>query len=121
METNTINITEKFKLFSDHWSPKVIAEMNDYQFKLAKVEGEFIWHAHEESDETFIIIDGELTIEFRDKSVHLKKGEMCVVPKGVEHKPVAKSECQIMLIEPKGIVNTGDAGGEKTAENDVWI
>tara|TARA_Y100000590_G_scaffold118306_1_gene135374 strand:- start:36491 stop:36856 length:366 start_codon:yes stop_codon:yes gene_type:complete len=121
METNTINITEKFKLFSDHWSPKVIAEMNDYQFKLAKVEGEFVWHAHEESDETFMIIDGELTIEFRDKSVHLKKGEMFIVPKGVEHKPVAKSECQIMLIEPKGVVNTGDAGGEKTAENDVWI
>ena len=119
--TTTINIAEKFKLFSDHWSPKVIAEMNDYQFKLAKVEGEFIWHAHEESDETFIIIDGELTIEFRDKSVHLNKGEMCVVPKGVEHKPVAENECQIMLIETKGVVNTGDAGGEKTAENNVWI
>tara|TARA_B100001750_G_scaffold81268_1_gene64586 strand:+ start:111 stop:473 length:363 start_codon:yes stop_codon:yes gene_type:complete len=117
----TINIAEKFKLFSDHWSPKVIAEMNDYQFKLAKVKGEFIWHAHEESDETFIVIDGELTIEFRDKSVHLNKGEMCVVPKGVEHKPVAENECQIMLIETKGVVNTGDAGGEKTAENNVWI
>ena len=117
----TINIAEKFKLFSDHWSPKVIAEMNDYQFKLAKVEGEFIWHAHEESDETFIVIDGELTIKFRDKSVHLNKGEMCVVPKGIEHKPVAENECQIMLIETKGVVNTGDAGGEKTAENNVWI
>ena len=117
----TINIAEKFKLFSDHWSPKVIAEMNDYQFKLAKVEGEFIWHAHEESDETFIVIDGEMTIEFRDKSVHLNKGEMCVVPKGVEHKPAAEKECQIMLIETKGVVNTGDAGGEKTAENNVWI
>ena len=117
----TINIAEKFKLFSDHWSPKVIAEMNDYQFKLAKVKGEFIWHAHEESDETFIVIDGELTIEFRDKSVHLNKGEMCVVPKGVEHKPVAENECQIMLIETKGVVNTGDAGGEKTADNNVCI
>lgn len=117
----TINIAEKFKLFSDHWSPKVIAEMNDYQFKLAKVEGEFIWHAHEESDETFIVIDGEMTIEFRDKSVHLNKGEICVVPKGVEHKPAAEKECQIMLIETKGVVNTGDAGGEKTAENNVWI
>ena len=117
----TINIAEKFTLFSDHWSPKVIAEMNDYQFKLAKVEGEFIWHAHEESDETFIVIDGEMTIEFRDKSVHLNKGEICVVPKGVEHKPAAEKECQIMLIETKGVVNTGDAGGEKTAENNVWI
>ena len=116
-----INLKEKLSLFSDHWSPKIIAEMNDYQFKLAKVKGEFIWHAHEESDETFIVIDGALTIEFRDKSVHLNKGEMCVVPKGVEHKPAAEKECQIMLIETKGVVNTGDAGGEKTAENNVWI
>ena len=121
MKSNTINITEKFKLFSDHWSPKVIAEMNDYQFKLAKVQGEFIWHTHEESDETFIVIDGELTIEFRDKSIRLKKGEMYVVPKGVEHKPMAEHECQIMLVEPKGVINTGGAGGDKTAENDIWI
>ena len=121
MVAHSINITEKFKLFSDHWSPKVIAEMNDYQFKLAKVEGEFVWHSHDDTDETFIVIDGELTIEFRDRHVVLKKGEMVVVPRGVEHKPSAENECQIMLIEPKGVVNTGDFVGELTAENDVWI
>ena len=121
MKNETINITGKFELFSDHWSPKVIAEMNDYQFKLAKVEGEFVWHSHNDSDETFIIIKGELTIEFRDGNIDLKEGEMFVVPKGKEHKPVAKKECQIMLIEPKGVVNTGDVGGERTAKNDVWI
>lgn len=121
MAAHSINITEKFKLFSDHWSPKVITEMNDYQFKLAKVEGEFVWHSHDDTDETFIVIDGELTIEFRDRHVVLKKGEMVVVPRGVEHKPSAENECQIMLIEPKGVVNTGDFGGELTAENDVWI
>ncbi|MDP6339587.1 MAG: cupin domain-containing protein [Candidatus Marinimicrobia bacterium] len=121
MAPHTINITEKFKLFSDQWSPKVIAEMNDYQFKLAKVQGEFVWHSHDDTDETFIVIDGELTIEFRDKTIHLKKGEMVVVPKGVEHKPKAESECQIMLIEPKGVVNTGDVDNELTSENNVCI
>ena len=95
--------------------------MNDYQFKLAKVEGEFVWHIHEDTDETFIILDGELTIEFRDRTLTLSKGEMIVVPKGVEHKPAAETECRIMIIEPKGITNTGDAGGSLTAENDVWI
>ncbi|MEA1882088.1 MAG: cupin domain-containing protein [Candidatus Marinimicrobia bacterium] len=121
MATETINITEKFEKFSDHWSPKVIAEMNDYQFKLAKVEGEFVWHSHDDTDETFIVIKGDLTIEFRDGHVDLKQGEMCVVPKGVEHKPMAEEECQIMLIEPKGVANTGDVENELTSENDFWI
>ncbi len=121
MKSDPINLEEKFQKFSDHWSPKVIAEMNDYQFKLVKVEGEFVWHSHDDTDEVFIVIAGELTIEFRDKPVTLKKGEMTVVPKGVEHKPSARSECQIMIIEPRSVVNTGDAGGELTAENDVWI
>ena len=121
MKNETINITEKFELFSDQWSPKVFAEMNDYQFKLAKVEGEFVWHSHDDADETFIVIEGQLTIEFRDGKVDLKKGEMFIVPKGKEHKPIAKRECHIMLIEPKGVVNTGNVGGKHTAENDVWI
>ena len=95
--------------------------MNDYQFKPIKVEGEFVWHAHKDTDETFIVLDGELTIEFRDRTVTLSKGEMIVVPKGVEHKPAAETECRIMIIEPKGVTNTGDAGGSLTAENDVWI
>lgn len=121
MKSDPINLEKKLDKFSDHWSPKVIAEMNDYQFKLVKVEGEFVWHSHDDADETFIVIDGELTIQFRDKTVSLKKGDMIVVPRGVEHKPSAETECQIMIIEPKGVVNTGDAGGELSAKNEVWI
>tara|TARA_B100000287_G_C20026131_1_gene540559 strand:- start:30 stop:389 length:360 start_codon:yes stop_codon:yes gene_type:complete len=116
-----INLAAKLSLFSEHWTPKVIAEMNDYQFKLAKVHGEFVWHQHEETDETFIILDGELKIEFRDRIMHLSAGEMVVVPKGVEHRPVADKECHILLIEPKGVVNTGGEEGELTAPNDDWI
>ena len=121
MKHNTINFNDKFAKFSEHWSPRVIAEMNDYQFKLAKVAGEFVWHQHADTDEVFVVIAGELTIEFRDGKVELNTGEMFVVPKGIEHKPVANKECQIMLIEPKGVVNTGTASNELTAENDVWI
>ncbi len=121
MDYQGINLANKFSLFSEHWSPKVIAEMNDYQFKLAKVKGEFIWHDHPDTDEVFIVIEGNLSILFRDGEVKLKAGEMFVVPKGVEHKPFAERECQIMLIEPRGVVNTGDASGELTADNDVWI
>ena len=116
-----INFIEKLTKFSDHWSPKVIAEMNDYQFKLAKVEGEFVWHSHADSDETFLVLKGKLCIKLRDDEVNLAEGEMYVVPKGVEHKPVADNECHILLIEPKNIVNTGEVGGEMTADNDVWI
>lgn len=95
--------------------------MNDYQFKLVKVQGEFVWHDHPETDEVFIVINGVLDIEFRDGKVTLESGEMVVIPKGVEHRPVAKNECKMMLVEPKGVVNTGDAGGQWTAENDVWV
>jgi len=95
--------------------------MNDYQFKLAKVQGEFVWHAHADTDEVFIVIEGSLVLEFRDKDVPLSAGEMYVVPRGVEHRPVAVDECSIMLVEPRGVVNTGDAGGAYTAENDVWV
>jgi mannose-6-phosphate isomerase-like protein (cupin superfamily) len=95
--------------------------MNDYQFKLAKLHGEFVWHSHEETDEVFIVLDGALSIELRDRTVELATGEMFVVPKGVEHRPVALQECAVMLVEPRGVVNTGVAGGAYTAENDVWI
>lgn len=98
-----------------------MAEMNDYQFKLAKVQGEFVWHDHPDTDEVFIVLDGTLEIEFRDGKVTLKSGEMFVIPMGVEHKPVAQSECAIMLIEPRGVVNTGEVGNKLTAENDVWV
>lgn len=121
MDFNGINLQEKFSLFSDHWSPRVIAEMNDYQFKLVKLEGEFVWHDHKDTDEVFIVVEGQMTIEFRDGSVALSSGDMYVVPKGVEHKPIADSECKVLLVEPKGIVNTGDSGGDLTADNDQWV
>ena len=121
MNPSAINFKDKLTKFSDHWAPKVIAEMNDYQFKLVKIQGEFVWHSHAETDEVFIVVEGEMTIQLRDSSVHLKAGEMFVVPKGVEHKPVAQKECKVMLVEPRGVMNTGDAGGAYTAPNDVWI
>lgn len=116
-----ININDKLNKFSDLWSPRVIAEMNDYQFKLAKVKGEFVWHSHEETDETFIVLDGEMLIEFRDKKIRLNKGELYIVPKGIEHKPYAENECHIMLIEPKGIINTGEKSTKLTSKNDIWV
>ena len=119
---NPINIEKKLKKFSDYWSPKGIGEMNDYQFKLAKVQGEFIWHQHLDTDETFFVIQGLLTIEFKDGSVDIEQGEMYVVPKGVEHKPTATKECHIMIIAPKGVTNTGNKIESKLkADNDVWI
>lgn len=121
MPDTKINLRDKLAGFSEHWSPRVVAEMNDYQFKLAKVQGEFVWHSHAETDEVFIVLDGEMTLEFRDGAVALGAGEMYVVPKGVEHRPVASQECCIMLVEPRGVVNTGDAGGAYTAPNDVWV
>lgn len=118
---NKINVPEKFSKFSECWSPKVIAEMNDYQFKLARFKGEFTWHDHKDTDEVFFVVEGEMGIEFRDKTIHLSEGEMMVVPKGVEHKPFADNECKVMLVEPKGVVNTGESGGNLTAKNDVWV
>lgn len=116
-----INLQDKLSRFSEHWSPRVIAEMNDYQFKLAKLQGEFVWHAHADTDEVFIVLSGSLLLEFRDGSVALEAGEMYVVPKGVEHRPVAAGECCVMLVEPRGVVNTGESGGSYTAPNDVWV
>jgi len=116
-----INLKEKLSKFSDLWSPKVIAEMNDYQFKLVKVKGDFDWHSHKNTDETFIVIKGVMNIEFRDRVVSLSKGDMLVVPRGVEHKPYAEDECEIMIVEPKGVVNTGSSKSDLTSENDIWI
>lgn len=121
MDYQAINLNEKFGKFQEHWSPKVIAEMNDYQFKLVKFQGEFVWHSHADTDETFLVLSGSMVIDFRDGHVTLQEGEMFVVPKGVEHKPRADRECMAMVIEPKGVVNTGNVGGEMTADNDVWI
>jgi len=121
MSKDAINLFDKLALFSEHWSPRVIAEMNDYQFKLAKLQGEFVWHSHTDTDEVFIVLEGAMQLEFRDRSVPLASGEMYVVPKGVEHRPVAQRECCVLLVEPRGVVNTGNAGGAYTAENDVWV
>jgi mannose-6-phosphate isomerase-like protein (cupin superfamily) len=120
MSYKPINLAQKFSLFAEQWQPKVIAEMNDYQFKIAKLQGDFVWHEHKDTDETFIVIDGELRIDFRDGAVHVRAGEMFVVPRGVQHKPYAENEVRL-LIEPRGVLNTGDERGERTAENDVWI
>jgi mannose-6-phosphate isomerase-like protein (cupin superfamily) len=119
--TDSINLADKLSRIPEHWSPRIIARMNDYDFKLVKLKGEFIWHDHKDTDETFIVLEGELTIHLRDRDVILRRGEMFVVPKGVEHKPEAARECHLMLIEPVGTVNTGDAGGAMTAPSDVWI
>jgi mannose-6-phosphate isomerase-like protein (cupin superfamily) len=121
MDRKPVNFAQKLGLIRDQWQPRVVAEMNDYQFKLVKLEGDFIWHDHQDTDETFIVLDGELRIDFRDGVATLKAGEMFVVPKGVEHKPFAAHEVKLLLIEPRGVPNTGGAGGERTAPNDVWI
>ena len=121
MPYEAINFSKKFRLFNEQWQPRVIAEMNDYQFKIVKLQGDFIWHDHKDTDETFIVIEGILRIDFRDSAVHVSAGEMFVVPKGVEHKPYAEQEVKLMLIEPRGVLNTGHEGGARTAENDVWI
>ena len=116
-----ININRKFETFGEQWQPKVIAEMNDYQFKIVRVQGDFVWHHHEHTDETFIVLEGNLRIDLRDGSVSLAAGEMFVVPKGVEHKPYADAEAKVMLIEPRGVRNTGEEGGGRTVETDVWV
>jgi mannose-6-phosphate isomerase-like protein (cupin superfamily) len=118
---STINIRQKLDLIHEHWSPRIIAQLNDYHVKLAKIEGEFIWHSHPETDEAFWVIAGQMRILFRDGAVTLNEGELFVVPRGVEHKPVAEQECAILLLEPAGTVNTGDAGGELTVSETPWI
>jgi mannose-6-phosphate isomerase-like protein (cupin superfamily) len=116
-----INFAQKYSLFTEQWQPKVVAQMNNYQFKLARLQGDFLWHSHADTDETFIVIEGCLRIDFRDGFVELNAGELYVVPKGVEHKPCAEKEVKLMLIEPSGVINTGDDTNERTAQNDVWI
>ena len=121
MGYEAINFGKKFELFDELWQPKVIAEMNDYQFKIVKLQGDFIWHDHRPTDETFIVLEGTLRIDFRDGAVRVSAGEMFVVPKGVEHKPYAEREVKLLLIEPRGVLNTGNERGDRTAEIDVWI
>jgi mannose-6-phosphate isomerase-like protein (cupin superfamily) len=121
MDYSPINFRDKLANVQEQWSPRVIAKLNDYQFKVVKLEGDSIWHTHLETDEAFIILSGELDIEFRNGNVHVREGELFVVPKGGEHKPFASTECAVLLIEPRGTRNTGDAAGERTAELDVCV
>jgi mannose-6-phosphate isomerase-like protein (cupin superfamily) len=120
-EAQPINLEAKFKLLTERWEPRVVAELNDYEFKIARIKGDFIWHEHPETDEAFLVIEGELRIDLPDRSVHLAAGELFVVPRGVQHKPYAENEVKLMLIEPCGVINTGDEGGERTAESGAWI
>ena len=121
MQYQPINFAEKLSRFDDHWKPRVVAEMNDYQFKIVKILGDFIWHDHPDTDETFIVLEGRLRIDLPDGHVEIGAGEMFVVPRGVEHKPYAEREVKMMLIEPRGVVNTGAVDSERRAQNDIWI
>ena len=120
-KSKKINIKQKFSKFSEYWSPKVLAKMNDYEFKIARIKGEFIWHNHTETDEVFIVIEGSMKILLRGKTIQLSKGDLYVVPKGTDHKPVAEKECKLMLVELKGTKNTGSETHKLTAEDNQWI
>lgn len=115
-----VNLAARLATFSERWSPRVVAQMNDVQFKLVKMQGDFVWHSHEDTDEVFLVVKGEMEIGLRDRDVVLREGEMFVIPRGVEHITRAREECHALIVEPTGVVNTGDAGGELTARNDVW-
>jgi len=116
-----VDLRDKLSLFSEHWSPKVVATLNDYEVKVVKVKGEFVWHSHTDTDELFLVVDGSLTIRLPDGDAVLGPGQLFVVPRGVEHCPVAAEEAALLLIEPAGVVNTGEAGGELTAPQDTTL
>ena len=120
MEAPGINLAQKFAALEEHWSPRIVARINDFELKIVKIEGEFVWHRHEDTDELFVVHRGEVIIELRDRNIPLAAGECFVVPRGVEHRPRASAECELLLLEPAGTVNTGDAGGELTAPGDEW-
>jgi len=116
-----VNLAEKFEQLEDHWQPRVVAELNGYQFKIVRVRGDFVWHEHAETDEAFLVLEGRLRIDLEDGSVDVGPGELYVVPRGARHKPFAEEEVKVLLIEPRGVRNTGDEGGPRTAEADLWI
>lgn len=121
LRLEAVNLTHKASLIEQQWSPRVVAEMNDYQFKVVRIEGEFIWHSHPETDEAFIVLEGELLIDLPHGTVSVRPGELYVVPRGIEHRTGARTEAKLMMIEPRGVLNTGHEGGERTAPNDQWI
>ncbi len=116
-----VNLAEKLARIAEPWSPHRVAHVNDYAVKLVKLRGEFVWHRHEETDELFLVLDGSMTIRYRDREVTLHAGELHVVPHGVEHRPCADEECSALVVEPRGTVNTGDAGGELTKESEPFV
>ena len=116
-----IDLNKKLECFSDHWSPRIIASVNGQEVKLAKFEGAFDWHSHADADEMFLVLDGSFTMEFRDRSVTLSKGQVIVVPKGVEHRPIAETECSVLLVEPAGLVNTGDGEETERTTRGAWL
>lgn len=116
-----VNLMQKLNLFHDHWSPKIVGKLNDSYVKLAKLKGEFVWHHHDNEDELFLVLKGKLTMELRDGDVEVGEGEFIIVPKGVEHKPVAEEEVHLMLSEPKTTINTGNVKNERTVEKLEWI
>ncbi len=113
---NVVDIGEKFELFDEYWSPKVVGDLNGQLVKLAKLKGEFVWHHHEQEDELFMVIKGRLTIKLPDEDKHLQEGQFFIIPRGVEHLPVAEEECHVLLFEPNTVLNTGNVRGEKTIE-----
>lgn len=121
MDYKKINLKEKLDRFSDYWAPRIVSGFNDYHIKLVKVKGEFVWHEHPETDELFLVLDGSLEIYFRDGKVKLNEGDMFVVPKGLEHRPIVESECHILLIEPAGTINTGKIIDALTSKDNIWI
>lgn len=114
MSVETVNISEKLALFSEHWNPKVVGELNGQHVKLVKLLGEFVWHHHEDEDEMFLVVEGRFRMEFRDREEWISAGEFVIVPRGVEHRPVADTEVSVMLFEPTATLNTGSAGGALT-------
>ena len=116
-----VNFDEKLSMLTEHWSPRVVAELNDYRFKVVKLLGDFVWHTHPDTDEAFIVLKGQMEIGFRAGVVSLREGEMYVVPRGVEHITRATEECHALIVEPRGVVNTGESGGSVTAPSDVGI
>lgn len=119
MSGDVVDLHEKFERFSEHWSPKLVARLNDYEVKVVRAKGDFVWHTHEDTDELFLVVDGRLTIRLRERDVVVGPGQLFVVPRGVEHCPRAEGEVKVLLLEPAGVVNTGDAGGDLTAVVDA--
>ncbi|NRA68091.1 MAG: cupin domain-containing protein [Pseudobacteriovorax sp.] len=121
MKEKSVNLKETFKKFDESWSPKVVAELNDYQFKVAWFEGEFVWHDHSETDEAFLVLEGHILIHLESETVSLSEGELYIVKKGLRHKPEAPVKSKVLLFEPKGVINTGNEQSDLQAENDIWI